>query len=181
MILPVFCIAPCVSTLHLFSSPFELSSLSITQTTWSSELSQMVFFYMGQVNKKQWVRIIQQYLSWPIFSMYTSYTTQVQLSHLIPVSKWLSIISTSNGIFSVVCKSIWSSIRYGSWWPCMRQRGWSLMILEVPSNPSHSMILWAVALKWICGDHQHQALNHGSANSEITYDEDNSTFLQWQL
>ena len=36
----------------------------------------------------------------------------------------------------------WSSIRYGGWWPCLPQAGWSLMILEVPSNPSHSMILW---------------------------------------
>ena len=34
------------------------------------------------------------------------------------------------------------SIRYGGWWPCMWQRGWSLMILGVPSNPSHFMILW---------------------------------------
>lgn len=33
MILPVFCIAPCVSILHLFFSPFGLFSLSVTQTT----------------------------------------------------------------------------------------------------------------------------------------------------
>ena len=33
----------------------------------------------------------------------------------------------------------WSSIRYGGWWPSMQQEGWSLMTLEVPSNPSHSM------------------------------------------
>ena len=36
----------------------------------------------------------------------------------------------------------WSGIRYGGWHPCLRQRGWSSMILEVPSSPSHSMILW---------------------------------------
>ena len=35
----------------------------------------------------------------------------------------------------------WSSIKCGGWWPCLWQRGWSFMILEVPSNPSHSMIL----------------------------------------
>ena len=35
----------------------------------------------------------------------------------------------------------WSSITYGGWWPCLWQGGWSLVILEVPSNPSHSMIL----------------------------------------
>ena len=35
----------------------------------------------------------------------------------------------------------WSSIRYEGWWPCLWQGGWSLMILQVPSNPSHSMIL----------------------------------------
>ena len=36
----------------------------------------------------------------------------------------------------------WSSIRCESWQPCTQQRVWSLMILEVPSNPSHSKILW---------------------------------------
>ena len=43
-------------------------------------------------------------------------------------------------------------------WPCLRQGGWSLMILEIPSNPSHSMILWHCAswksqcliFYWIC-------------------------------
>jgi len=35
----------------------------------------------------------------------------------------------------------WSSIRYGGWWPCLWQRGWSLMMLEAPSTPSQSMIL----------------------------------------
>jgi len=35
----------------------------------------------------------------------------------------------------------WSSIRYGAWWPGKEHRGWSLVILEVPSNLSHSMIL----------------------------------------
>jgi len=33
----------------------------------------------------------------------------------------------------------WSSIKCGGWWPCLWQRGWSLMILEVPSNPSYSI------------------------------------------
>ena len=42
----------------------------------------------------------------------------------------------------------WSSIKQRGLWPCLRQGGWSFMILEVPSNPSHSvMILWpALAL-----------------------------------
>ena len=35
----------------------------------------------------------------------------------------------------------WSSIKWGGWQPCLWHRGWSFMILEVPSNPSHSMIL----------------------------------------
>jgi len=35
----------------------------------------------------------------------------------------------------------WSGIRYGGWWPCLWRGGWSFMIFEVPSNPSHSMIL----------------------------------------
>jgi len=34
----------------------------------------------------------------------------------------------------------WSSIKCGVWQPCLQQGGWSLMILEVPSNLSHSMI-----------------------------------------
>ena len=36
----------------------------------------------------------------------------------------------------------WSSPRSGGWWSCLWQRSWNLMILWVPSNPSHSMILW---------------------------------------
>ena len=35
----------------------------------------------------------------------------------------------------------WSSIRHGGWQPCVDQGCWNLMIVEVPSNPSHSMIL----------------------------------------
>ena len=34
----------------------------------------------------------------------------------------------------------WSS-KWGGWWPCLRLGIWSFMILEVPSNPSHSVIL----------------------------------------
>ena len=34
----------------------------------------------------------------------------------------------------------WSSIRHGGWQPCLQQGGWTL-ILEVPSSPTHSMIL----------------------------------------
>jgi len=37
----------------------------------------------------------------------------------------------------------WSVIRYGGWWPCLWQAGWSFVILEVPSNLSHSVILWS--------------------------------------
>ena len=38
----------------------------------------------------------------------------------------------------------WSSIKCGGWWPCLWWGGWRLRILEVPSNPSHSVILWCV-------------------------------------
>ena len=34
----------------------------------------------------------------------------------------------------------WSSIKQEGWWPCLWQGGWSFMILEVPSNPGHSVI-----------------------------------------
>jgi len=36
----------------------------------------------------------------------------------------------------------WSSTRSGGWWPCLWQGGWNLVILGVPSNPSHSVIQW---------------------------------------
>ena len=36
----------------------------------------------------------------------------------------------------------WSSIKCEGWWPWLQQRDRRLMILEVPSNPSHSVILW---------------------------------------
>jgi len=36
----------------------------------------------------------------------------------------------------------WSSIKCGGWWPCLLWLGWTSMILEVPSNPGHSVILW---------------------------------------
>jgi len=36
----------------------------------------------------------------------------------------------------------WSSIKWGGLWLCLQQGDWSLMNLEVTSNPSHSMILW---------------------------------------
>ena len=35
----------------------------------------------------------------------------------------------------------WAGIKCGGWWPCMWQWGWRFMILEVPSNPGHSVIL----------------------------------------
>ena len=37
--------------------------------------------------------------------------------------------------------AVWSSIKCGGWWPCLWHKGQNLMILWVPSNPSHSMIL----------------------------------------
>ena len=36
----------------------------------------------------------------------------------------------------------WSSVKCGGWWPCLWREGWRFMILEVPSNPGHSVILW---------------------------------------
>ena len=36
----------------------------------------------------------------------------------------------------------WSGIEWGGWWPCLWQGGWRFMILDVPSNPGHSVILW---------------------------------------
>ena len=34
----------------------------------------------------------------------------------------------------------WSSIKCGGWWPCLWWGNWRFMILEVPSNPGHSVI-----------------------------------------
>ena len=41
-------------------------------------------------------------------------------------------------------RAAWSTIRLllGRWWPCLWQRGWRFMILEVPSNQGHSVVLW---------------------------------------
>lgn len=36
-----------------------------------------------------------------------------------------------------------SSSRYGGWRPYLWQGSWSLMMLDVPSKPSHSMILYS--------------------------------------
>jgi len=45
----------------------------------------------------------------------------------------------------------WSSIKCGGWQPWLQQGGWNLVILGVPSNPSHSMILWNFAMQWFPG------------------------------
>ena len=44
-------------------------------------------------------------------------------------------------VFKATFDGAWSSIKYGGWWPSLWQGGWNLMILEIPSNPRHSMIL----------------------------------------
>ena len=36
----------------------------------------------------------------------------------------------------------WAGITCGDWWPCLWWGGWSFVILEVPSNPGHSVVLW---------------------------------------
>ena len=38
-------------------------------------------------------------------------------------------------------RAAWSSIKCRGWWSYLWQWGWSFMILEVPSNPGHSVIL----------------------------------------
>ena len=43
--------------------------------------------------------------------------------------------------FNQMTKAAWSRISYEGWQPCLWQEGWSLMILEVPSNPSHSVVI----------------------------------------
>jgi len=35
----------------------------------------------------------------------------------------------------------WPSAKCGGWWLCLWQRGWRFMILEVPFNLGHSVIL----------------------------------------
>ena len=52
-----------------------------------------------------------------------------------------------------------SGVRYGGWWPCMQQWGWSPAILEVPPNPTRSMMLWfsilCLCLQRSSWDHNH--------------------------
>uniref|UniRef100_A0A8C2UDF4 Uncharacterized protein n=1 Tax=Coturnix japonica TaxID=93934 RepID=A0A8C2UDF4_COTJA len=55
-----------------------------------------------------------------------------------------SLISTRATLIphcSVALSRMPGLIKCGGWWPCLWQGAWSLMILEVPSNPRHSMIL----------------------------------------
>ena len=39
----------------------------------------------------------------------------------------------------------WSSIKHRGWWPCLWQGDWRFMILEVPSNLGHSVILCEIS------------------------------------
>jgi len=68
-------------------------------------------------------------------------------------SPWNTKFSTQPLLGKVMCTAFWDKKRVilldfleteqtGGWCPYLCQGGWSLMILEVPSNPSHSMILW---------------------------------------
>jgi len=41
----------------------------------------------------------------------------------------------------------WAGIKWGGWWPCLWQRGWRFVILEVPSNLGHSVFLWKVSVQ----------------------------------
>ena len=61
-----------------------------------------------------------------------------------------------------------SSTRSGGWWPCLWQRGWNLMILGVPSNPSHSMILWFISeCKWLQIQHSHLLTKYTAAARDV--------------
>ena len=42
--------------------------------------------------------------------------------------------------------AVWSNTRSGGWWLCLWQGHWNLMILGVPSNPRHSMILLFISV-----------------------------------
>jgi len=42
-----------------------------------------------------------------------------------------------------------SSTRFGGWQVCLSQGGWNLKIIGVPSNPSHSIILYHVRVNVI--------------------------------
>jgi len=48
--------------------------------------------------------------------------------------------------------AIWSSTWTSDWQPCRWLGGWNLINLEVPSNPSHSMILWRGAHMHVLAD-----------------------------
>jgi len=55
---------------------------------------------------------------------------------------WMPRIWRCSGLGWMGPWAAWSIIRYEGCWPCLWQGGWSLMILEVPCNPRHPMILW---------------------------------------
>ena len=90
-----------------------------------------------------WPFISARFLSLPKTNVWSNVCTVCLIQCLILRKK---ILETLIQHFGKCFWKLWSSIN--GWWPCLWQGGWSLMILEVPSNPSHSMILWNMRVKW---------------------------------
>jgi len=76
-----------------------------------------------------WVAVFLQANYWILVSPSFSFLKWSHFSSCSPVSICLQSVSFCS---VSLC-----------WWPFLQQEGWTLMILEVPSNPSHSMIIFA--------------------------------------
>jgi len=62
----------------------------------------------------------------------------------------------------------WSGIKCGGWWLCMWWGCWSFMILEVPSNPGHSVILWFNSTSILLQYFSHLYVNSGVSHPDRT-------------
>ena len=62
----------------------------------------------------------------------------------------------------------WSSIKWGGWWPCLWWGSWRFMILEVPSNPGHSVILWFTVNGYLCAKYRRHCPRQISSSQRHT-------------
>jgi len=71
----------------------------------------------------------------------SSEENSISILWLFPHIFWYIMFSQSTSGILI------SNSRSGGWWPCLWQGDWNFMILGIPSNPSHSMILWSIFLR----------------------------------
>jgi len=83
------------------------------------------------------------------FAVYFKFFTMrvVRCCNSCPERLWMPHPSLE--VFKAGLDGALGSLGCGGWQPCLWWGGWSFMILEVPSNPSHSVVLWfSQRMKW---------------------------------